>query len=41
MKIIVKIIKEILWWMWLIVDVKGCLLATTTEEERERMGIKL
>ena len=36
-----KIIRAILWWLWLLLDTKNCLRATTTEKEREEMGIKL
>lgn len=32
--------KTLLWWMWMLVDPKGCLTATTTKKEREEMGIK-
>lgn len=32
--------KTLLYWMWLLVDPKGCLIATTTKKEREAMGVK-
>lgn len=32
--------KQVLWWLWLAVDLKGCLMSTTTEKEREEMGIR-
>ncbi len=35
-----KVIRSILWWIWLLVDPKGCLLETTTEKEREEMGVR-
>ena len=34
-----KIVKSVLWWLWLAVDPKGCLTDTVTKEEREAMGI--
>ena len=34
-----KLVKNVLRWMWLAVDPKGCLIETTTEKEREAMGI--
>lgn len=34
-----KLVKSVLWWMWFLIDPKGCLTETTTEKEREEMGI--
>ncbi len=35
----VKLVKNVLRWMWLTIDPKGCLTETTTKKEREAMGI--
>ena len=32
--------KKVLWWLWLMMDPQGCLSETTTEKEREEMGVK-
>lgn len=34
-------LKALAKFVWLLADPKGFLLATTTKEEREEMGVKL
>jgi len=36
-----KIVKSVLWWIWLLFDTDKCLRETTTQKERETMGVYL
>lgn len=33
-------VRNVLRWMWFLVDPKGCLTETTTKKEREAMGVE-
>ena len=33
--------ERLLWWLWFLLDPKSALLETTTQKEREAMGVML
>lgn len=39
-KEVIEVLKPVLWWMWFLVDPKGCLTETTNKKEREAMGVE-